>query len=531
MKKILAIIITLIAAIITMAYLYFSGLNSELKNNDSSLYAATTNSAFVFSFENDKSVLDILKAQDLFKEIAGDDKFSELESLKTYILSVPEINYAIDKQAVYISLIPGSDKNVDFLYSTQVKSGISIDQLRKVLKDHSIEIVNKENLISIRLPDSNIFYLGIKDNLLLLSSTTKPIINVLSSSINKSSKFVDYIKSNSRITKNSVAEVYINFELMPSLLKAVMPGKLTGELSVLDNQHAFANLTYNFSKEKILLTGTTTPNDDNSFLHLFAGLKAQKISITNILPENTANYSVFAIDNYTNWKKSLNEWFTVVKDDQSTSKIIKTFNEKYRINPDQIFPKYFKNQFITFQLNTAEKIGAIELSNGDKVTQLLLDLSTEYSQDIKVLKEDNLLYAYFGEPLKKFKRPFYCIIDNYMVFSNNASSIQSFLNSYKNNKLLINNQDYSTAIDQLANTANISYFIGLKNSSDIFLKNLYQPYYKQIKNENGLKNYTSFIYQLSGDNGKFQTNVLINKKIKLSPDSNSLQTDSIISIP
>lgn len=531
MKKILIIIVTLIVAIITMAYLYFSGLNSEQKNNDSSLYAATMNSAFIFSFENDKSILDILKAQDLFKEIAGEEKFSELESLKAYILSVPEINHSIDKQAVYISLIPGENKNIDFLYSTQIKPEISIGQLRKTLKDHSIETGDKENLISMQLPDSSIFYLGIKDNLLLLSDAAKPISDVLSSSLNRNSKFVDYIKSNSRITKNSLAEVYINFELMPSLLKAVIPGKLTGELSLLNNQRTFACLTYNFSKEKILLTGTTTFNDDLGYYHLFDRLNAQKINITNILPENTANYSVFAIDNYTNWKRSLDEWFTGIKDDQHISETINTYNEKYRINLDQVFPRYFKNQFISFQLSTTEKIGAIELSNGDKVAQLLLDLTTEYNPDIKILKEDNLLYAYFGEPLKKFKRPFYCIIDNYMVFSNHASSLQSFLNSYKSNKLLINNPDYSAATDQLANTANISYFIDLKNSADIFLKNLYQPYYKQIRDEKGLKNYTSFIYQLSGDNGKFQTNILISKKIKLSPDNNSLQTDSIISIP
>ncbi|WP_368495418.1 DUF3352 domain-containing protein, partial [Bacillus toyonensis] len=75
-----------------------------------------------------------------------------------------------------------------------------------------------------------------------------------------------------------------------------------------------------------------------------------------------------------------------------------------------------------------------------------------------------MLYSYFGEPFKKFKRPYYIIIDNYLVFANNASTVQSFLNSYKNNQLLINKESYITSVNQLPNTSSISFFVDLSNS-------------------------------------------------------------------
>ena len=512
MKKIIFLIITLIVAIISMAYLYFSGLNSKLKNNDSSLYAATFNSSFVFSFENEKSILDILKSQDLFREMIGQDKFSELESIKGNLLQFPELNKAIDNQVVYISLIPGKDKKIDFLYSTQLNAETDKTQLLKSLKARTISISSKDNLTSVTLSDSSQFYIGIKDNLVLLSSQSQCISEILKATFDKNNPFVEFIKSTSRITKNSLAELYINYETLPPLLKSLMPGKLSGELSPLSQQRAFASFSYNFSKERILLTGLTTAETSSGYYRTFSDIDAQKITITNILPDNTANYTTYAINDYLSWQKSLHEWFKNIKEDKLVSNRIKSYSEKYRIDLNNLIPKYFKNQFITFQLSTSEKIGAVELTNGDKLNQLLIDLSTDYSTDIKTFKDEDLLYAFFGEPMKKFKRPSYCIIDNYLVFANNPSTIQSFLNSYKNNRLLIDDIDYSNAVNQLANSASLSFYIGMKNSSDIFMKNIYLPYYRHIRDENGLKNYTAFIYQLSGDKGKFQTNVLIDKK-------------------
>lgn len=528
MKKILVVIITLFTAILTLAYMYFSGLNTDQKSNESSLYAATSNSAFVFAFQNDKSIFEILKGQDILKEIIGEDNFQQLESLNDYILSAPDISRIIGKQNVYVSLIPGKEKDIDLLYSTQINPVSNINQLLISLKSTRLQLDTSKKITTITLPDSSVFYLGTKDNLLLLSTSFQQVSKTLSTSINHNSSFAQHIKSTSRLTKNSLAEVYINFKELPALLKSTMPGKLTGELSVLENCNSFASLVYNFSKEKILLTGVTQNNDPNDYFELFSNSNAQKINIANILPDNTANYTVFAIENYLDWEKKLQNWFVLNKESNRITAILKNVSQKYHIDANQIFPKYFKDQLITFQLSTTEKIGAINLINGEKIEQLLLDLSMDYGDGIKLLKEDDLLYVYFGEPFKKFKRPYYIIIDNYMVFANNASTIQSFLNSYKNNRLFINKESYANSVNQLPNTSTISFFIDLNNSSDIFLKNIYLPYYKHITSQKGLKNYQSFIYQLSGDNGKFQTNVLMSRKQQpLAQDSLILENDSL----
>ncbi|TDQ06455.1 hypothetical protein [Pedobacter metabolipauper] len=528
MKKILFIIIALFAAIVTMAYLYFSRLNADQKNSESSLYAATVNSALIFSFENDKSILELLKSQGLLQQMTGEEKYAQLISLKTHVLSLPLLSKAIEHQPIFISLIPGKDKSIDFLYSTQLNPDADRSKLFSYLSNQQLKISREKELTKITLTDSSVFYLGSKENLLLLSSSSAAVSNALKANFTAKNEFVEYIKSNTTLTKNSLAQLYVNFSNMPGLLASAIAGNLTGELAVFNKQNAFAYLVYNFSKEKILFTGDTKVNDPGSYYQLFAKQESQKISINNILPNNTANYTIFTIGNYTEWKKSLNEWLTLRKEDKVLLEEINSINQKYRIDLEQIFPKYFKDQMITFQLSTTEKIGAINLTNGDKVGQLLLDLSSDYNDQIKIFKEPDLLYAYFGEPFKKFKRPYYVIIDNYLIFANNASTLESFLNAYASNRLFINDTAYSNAINQVPANAGISFFIDPKNSSGLFSKNIYLPYYRYLNAKNGLKGYTAFLYQLNPEGSKFQTHMLLSKATEsLNADTLTIEIDSL----
>lgn len=519
MKKILLSIIILLTAIVTMAYFYFSKLNKAHAESDLSLYAVATGSGFIFSFEQDKRVFDLLKGQENFEEIMGAEKFKSLQSLKNVVLSSAALNTLTEKQVIYLGILPGKGKGLDFIISTQSDQESSKIQLFHALKTAGIQLDSVGEQTKLTLADSSVFYLGLKDHLILLSNSPEPIKNILSKPIDKNEEsFVAYIKSASKLSKNSLAQLYVNFNRIPDLIKPLIPGKLNGELSILDQQDAYALLSYNFSKEKVLFTGTTQLNNPNSYYQLFAEESPQKMSIQNILPEHTANFSIYAIDKYDPWSKKLEQWFAQHKEEQKRQKLSEMINQQYHLNLDLLFPKYFQNQMMTFQLSTAEKLGAINLSNGDKLDQLLIDLSDNYSEDLKVFKEPELLYTYFGLPFKAFPKPYYIIIDNYLIFSNHAATLQSFLNDYRTNKLLINTSRFINVSNQLPNNSNLNFYIDHHNSSKLIAKNMTPPFVNQFNSEKSLKNYESFVYQLSGDRGKFQTNLLINKVLDMKKD-------------
>lgn len=511
MKKIYVTLFVLLVAMVAMVYLYFSELTTKYTTNDVSLHAATASSGLIFCLRNDQDIFSILSGQDDFRRLIGVGKSRDLNVLKEELLSKADLSTALSGSNIYLCFMPGADRDYDYLISTQLNNKEGQTALMKSLRTSRIKIDSAQGMLKLVLKDSLIFFLEIHDKLVLLSNHPKAINAARDAgNLEKGKDFAAYIKAGDKSNKNSIANLYINFNRLPELLKVISPNSSEGELSVLNRQNAFAVLNYNFSKERVFFNGSCKVNDNSNYFSLFAGLKPQKNSLDNLLPDNTANFTLYAIPDYRTWIKSLKHWFLLNKTDKMVEKTITAINQKYRLNLDQIFPKYFKNQLISFQLGTSEKLGAIQLSNGDKVSQLLLDLSENYSDDIKLLKDADLLYCYFGEPFKKFRRPYYTIIDNFMVFSNYPGTLQAFLNSYKNNQLLIGTTDYSSLYNQISNQANITFYVNHENSSNLIRNTFYTPYFRYSAAEEGFRKFNSLIYQLSGDKGGFQSNLLIN---------------------
>jgi len=522
MRKIYFILIILVLGVVGMAYLYFSNLNKESSATDNSLNVISANAPIIFAFENDKSFYEILSKQDITDDILGSKKSGLLKILRENILNNSHLNNFIESvkgEKTIIGFLAGKNNEVDFILATQTKTK-NFD--RNVLNQINATVKPEGNLYQVKFGDTAECYVAVVNQSVFLSNTKDALVKINKTKTPKND-FAEYIKQNNRINKNTLANVYINYNQLPSLLKNILNSTLTGELSIFNKQNAYASLSYNFGSDKLLLNGYTEIKDEQSYFKLFVEQKEQKINIDQIFPEQTANYTFFAIDDYEKWNKELKNLQKEKKEDAKIEKQRQSIDEKYRIDINQTFPLYFNKQLAVLQLKSGEKLGVIEIKNGDKLGQLLLDLSSDYATDIRIFKETNLLYNFFGEPFKKFERPFYTIIDNHFVVANYASTIQVFLNSYKNDHLLISTDGYTHFKDQTSSSATIAFYINHKNSNDIFGRNLKAPYYKQYKSGEsvmGFKDYNAFGYQLSADNGKFMSNILLLKnQTKISLDS------------
>ncbi len=518
MKKIVILTSALFLGVAFMVYFYFSKLGIDNDAKDLALQSATNNAALVFSFQNDKGFYDIIEGQQLIQQVLGKDKMTLLKQLKASIIDDHLLNRYLKDQQVYISVLPDSNKTLNFLITLQIQPDNDIKKFYEQLKLKKVITEHSKALYTLKINDSLQVYLGIH-NQVLTASTSLKLINDANVRLTEN-PFTEYIKENKHQIKNVLANIYINFNQAPLLLKNIIAGNINGEISIFNQQNSFAVLNYNFSKEKILFNGSTEIKDQHNYLKLFENTPAQNTSIQNILPDNTANYALYAYDDYGKWLKKLNTWQEQTKIFSKTTAAIKKVKDDYRTDLNLIFTTYTRNQFILFQLSTGEKLGAISLSNGEKTKQLLLDVSTDYNEDIKLFKSADILYSYFGTPFKKFAQPYYTIIDNNLVVANNASTVQSFLNNYKNNRLLIQTPQYLDAVNEISTTSNVSYYINTKNSADIFRHHIQLNFYRHLRADSGLKSFDTFCYQMSADKNKFITNLLLNKYIlPKTPDS------------
>ena len=508
MRKIIIILTTLMLGVIAMTYLYFSNLNKEGNASDNSLNMISAKSGVVLTFENEKSFYEILSGQDILDELLGATKSKLLKSIRRNLVENADVTKLLKGQKVYLGLLAGEKNNIDFIIATQ--ANLKQVDFEKLIKTGTFKAEANGDYYKIDFPDSTTCFIGLHQKSIALGSSLAAFKNAVTPATQEN-RFATYIKESGRLNKNAFANLYLDYNKVPLLLKNILNSNLTGELAVFNKQNTYAALNYNFSSDELLLNGYTNIQNSSSYYALFNNQPEQPLTVDQLLPERTANYSIFTMNDYHSWQKRLTEWHGKNKNAKEIEKQYKRLTEKYRFDISRTFIKYFQKQFVVFQLSSGEKLGMIKIKNGDKLAQLLLDLSTEYNADIRIFNDPGLLFGLFGEPFKKFERPYYIIVDNHLVVANYASSLQVFLNSYKSGALLSRTANYAHFKDQISNAATICIYVNNENSKSIFSKNLKLPFYKQINDKNGLRNYDAFAYQLSADNGVFLSNMLLLK--------------------
>jgi hypothetical protein len=394
--------------------------------------------------------------------------------------------------------------------ATQFKSE-QIKKIRQQLND--LKPIQSKNIYTVNLVDGRKCYIGLAQSTWIISDVAEAVEKV-SNPVNTDEAFIQYIKKNEQFTKNTLARVYLNFNKMPDFLAQITQNKLSGELKYLANQPAYAALNYNFGSDKLLLNGYTKLSNPDSYISLFLNQTEQKSSLDLILPEQTANYQLYQISKLDDWVIALNAWQNQQQQYKNKDNELKRIGEKYRIDLAETLPKYFNQQFILAQLANGENLGVIAVKNADKLAQSLLDLSSPYNTEVSVFKEKSLLSYYFGEPFEKFPRPFYAIIDKYMVVANYPSTVQNFIDNYRGNRILSNTDNYKDFRNQISDKVTLSFYINNSNSRYLMGRNLKSAFYKQYQATTGFSEYNCFAYQLSGEKDKFMTDVLLLKKNK-----------------
>jgi hypothetical protein len=121
MKKIVILTSALFLGVAFMAYFYFSKLGTDNDAKDLALQSATNNAALVFSFQNDKGFYDIIEGQQLLQQVLGEEKMNLLKQLKTSIIDDNILNRYLKDQQIYISVLPDSNKTLNFLITLQIQ--------------------------------------------------------------------------------------------------------------------------------------------------------------------------------------------------------------------------------------------------------------------------------------------------------------------------------------------------------------------------------------------------------------------------
>ena len=272
-------------------------------------------------------------------------------------------------------------------------------------------------------------------------------------------KFIDISK---RISGKGLFNVYISFKYFPAYLNNLL-GKTSSGINKLHDELTYSAFTFGISPEGMLaLEGYTGVNDSLSSLYtsiLNAG--SGGLSGLRIIPSRVASLVKIsfsdAADYYQKIMSSLNE-----TDKEEYLATLHRFEKKLKISLEENFLSWIDNEIILLQtqpsnLGRNNEFAAILVGKNTTDPQKNLDFIDRQIEKnspvrIKEVRYGNytityisfpgLIKALFGKTLEKIDKPYYTIIDEFVVFSNHPQTLKNIIDDYNSGKTLEHSDDF-----------------------------------------------------------------------------------------
>ena len=534
MKRIIFIISVLVVIVAGVTIFYFKNLGSSENSTEKVFQTIPANASLIFEYKNEASFYDIFKDFTLFSDILGKESTDHLNALKSVFIDDEAITSSFTQNELFFSLHGTSANEADFLVITPVNSKLIKDQQQLIDLIKSKYVIEQQgNLFHLNFSNNSKFYFTFINNLAVGSFNENLLKEVFSAKNGKENQF-SLLKNSvsSQRNKNSIANLYVNFANFGKLLNNFSDKKNPIETASLKNFSAVSSLNINYQNNAFMFSGTTELNSNKKeYAALFLSQNPGKNTLSEILPYDAASYIFYYVSNFDEFKTRLNTLLNARKEIDKKNTQVQNVSQKHSINLDKELYPAIGNEFGLMQLASRDKLGIIKTNKSNRLSFILSTISSSTGEpNIRKFNDSDLLYYYLGDPFKEFKRPFYAVIENHIIVSNNIITLRRFLNNYETQNFLSRTDKNIYFQQYLSNQGNIFYFIHNGNSKSNIRTFLSRSAFKNMTSDNfDWKNIYGLSVQFSADKDKFFTNLYMSKMPKpIDKQAESLALDSLL---
>lgn len=437
-----------------------------------------------------------LKKAKSFEEIT-----KSVETLDSVVRSNKVLLSLVGKRDMLLSLHKTRVTDWDFLIVLDMQKASKMDlikdQVETVLVMSGFSVTNRMhngiNILEMRDPDTNdIFYTAFVDNH-LVGSYTSGLVESAIDSRNKPKIGLDqsFIETEKLVSGKGLVRVFINYARLPQFL-AIYLGAKNEYIDMFSNSMDFAGLYLNADKDRMEVKGYTLRKDTaDPYVTALLNSGKHKMKAHEILSGRTAFYTNIGFNNPVTFVKEL-ESALAVHDKllyESYVNSRKKIEGLFGISLEENFLSWMSGEFALTQSEPGllghepELILAIRAKSIKDARQNMefiekkikrrtpVKIKTVNYKDFEInyVEMKGFFRLFFGGLFNKFEKPYYTYVDDYVVFSNKASSLLSFVEDYEQRNLLKNNQGFKDA------------FSYLKSSSTIFLYTDIHKFYSQLR--------------------------------------------------
>ncbi|MEM6764313.1 MAG: DUF3352 domain-containing protein [Bacteroidota bacterium] len=531
----------IILALVAFAGYFFLGKSGETRD----IYGFVPDD-FVYVIESDEPVRDWknISSSEIWQYLKGVEYFEEVSASADYLDSLLQVNETLVEFVklgdMLISSHIISSQDYEMLFLVDIR-GRNVNKFKQLLKlvfqrlDYKVSLDEYFNIDIYELydPEENeTLYMSILDNILIASYRK----DLLKESINQSEKSSILDESDLNIVKDRIGSggtytLYFNHQIMDSFLKlytAQIPEMMQGMEEVL----AYSSFGLSLDEDEAVLEGYVKQQDSvASFLNVFKDVGKGKRHTENVLPSETAFISSITFDDFLDLYRRFDTYYGV-ENAEGHAEFLRSkekIEKRLKINFEEDFFSWMTDEIATAIIPIDEDYhqysyyALLHFDNYDKAKEKLDFITRQIKKktplkfenkeyrgfEIKYLEMKGFFKLFFKKLFSKIEKPHYTFLDDYVIFSNDTTSLQFLIDQYLLQNVLKEDEAFTEFNDNYNSRASVFTYIHNEYLFDYILNTLdYESKQNLMENRNYLLSFPRVGFQLSPEAGMYETKVL-----------------------
>ncbi len=294
--------------------------------------------------------------------------------------------------------------------------------------------------------------------------------------------------------------------------------------SGLSNFGGWSCLSLQAEKDHLLFAGLTTTADSGSYLNLFSRQSPVKMELPGILPGRTAAFLYYGLSNQQQYFADLKRYLSQMESGAEKERYLNTLEAAYDISVRDKLQRWLGNEYA---LMVTEPGGTNFTNNVMAVfkardTLLAMQELRELGQrvagrqgvrwtvenynghTIGLINLKNVMASLYGDIFNKLNRLFFTNTGNYIVFSNQASGLRSFIDDFQAGRTLQgSNRELNP--EQITRNGNFCFYSRIPACSYLFKSVASADAGAWVDHYKGLSRWNAFAFMIQHTPGGFQT--------------------------
>lgn len=342
-----------------------------------------------------------------------------------------------------------------------------------------------------------------------------------------------FLEIQREVKQNDLFRFYLNHKYLTSYYKA-FSNEESAIINMLEKHFSFSGFRVDVESDRLLLArGFTNGNPIvQSLITALHDSGTGSMNATNVLPQETALYVSFGFDNFSTLHKN---FYTLLGDQQP--EMVKEYEtgrkeieELLDINLERDFYDWMDDE-LAFAKADAPKISekeglalVIKTTDVDDARERLKFVEQQIRKKtpvkfkeveyrgykINYLEIKGFFKLIIGSLFENIEKPYYTIIDDYVIFSNSPKTLKLFIDSYEVKATLENDAYFQDFRDQFSSKSNVFLYVDTNKLSHASSKFLTIDSRKQLEqNEAFFSQFTQIGLELKASENFFESTAAI----------------------